>query len=180
MSHGEDVMRLLLITLLCTTMLACGDARQTQAPTTEPTAPAANFRLPVSINDVMVALVNDAADPIWMAAWKEPETDAQWRELERRAYQLQLAGALIEHPGTGALDEMWAAKPSWSRWSQQLRDTGVDAVAAVQNRDLGAISGIGDQMVEVCEGCHIDFKLAHPTGGKFGELSVTPSDSDGL
>ena len=124
----------------------------------------------------MVALVNDAADPIWMAAWQAPQTEADWRELERRAYQLQLAGALIEHPGTGALDHKWAAKPSWVRWSRQLRDTGVDAVAAVENRDLTAISNIGDQMVEVCEGCHRDFKLPHPTGGKFGELSPTPSD----
>ncbi len=28
-------------------------------------------RLPVSLNDVMVALVNEAADPLWVAAWKQ-------------------------------------------------------------------------------------------------------------
>ena len=111
-----------------------------------------------------------------MAAWQAPSSDAEWRELERRASQLQLAGSLIAYPGTGALDHKWTAKPDWSKWANQLRDTGVDATAAVNNRDLDAIANIGDQLVEVCEGCHRDFKLAHPTGGKFGELSPAPSD----
>ncbi|NKC00026.1 MAG: hypothetical protein GKR90_16215 [Pseudomonadales bacterium] len=134
------------------------------------------YKLPISINDVMVALVNDAADPIWMAAWQEPKTDEEWRELERKAYQLQLAGSLIAHPGTGALDHKWTAKPGWQQWSNQLHATGVDAIAAVENRDLAAIGNIGDQLVEVCEGCHRDFKLPFPTGGKFGELSPVPSE----
>jgi hypothetical protein len=95
-----------------------------------------------------------------------------------RAYQLQLAGSLIASPGTGALDDKWAAKPAWLQWSNQSRDTGADAVAAVENRDLAAIGSIGDQLVEVCEGCHTEFKLPFPTGGKFGELSPVPSDVD--
>ena len=127
-----------------------------------------SYRLPVSINDVMVALVNDAADPIWMAAWQAPSSEKEWRELSRRAYQLELAGSLIAHPGTGGLDDKWVAKPSWQQWSKQLLDTGVDAVAAVENRDVAAIANIGDQLIEVCEGCHKDFKLPFPTGGKFG------------
>jgi hypothetical protein len=126
----------------------------------------------------MVALVNDAANPIWIAAWKAPKSESDWQDLARRAYQLQLAGSLIASPGTGALDDKWAAKPAWLQWSNQLRDTGADAVAAVENRDLAAIGSIGDQLVEVCEGCHTEFKLPFPTGGKFGELSPVPSDVD--
>jgi hypothetical protein len=134
------------------------------------------YRLPVSINDVMVALVNEAADPIWVAAWHQPSTDAEWRELERRAYQLELAGSLIAYPGTGGLDEKWTAKPPWRQWSNQLRDSGADAIAAIKAKDSAQISKVGDQIVEICEGCHRDFKLAFPTGGKFGELSPTADD----
>jgi len=134
------------------------------------------YRLPVSINDVMVALVNEAADPIWVAAWNQPDTAVEWRELERRAYQLELAGSLITYPGTGGLDEKWTAKPSWRKWSNQLRDSGAAAIAAVEARDSAQISRVGDQIVAVCEGCHSDFKLAFPTGGKFGELSPTSDD----
>lgn len=135
-------------------------------------------RLPVSLNDVMVALVNEAADPLWVAAWKQPETDRDWRELERRAYQLELAGSLIAYPGTGALDVKWAAKPEWRSWSNQLRDVGAKAVAATQARDILAISRVGDSIVAVCEGCHATFKPDFPTQGKFGELSPTSADID--
>lgn len=159
---------------------ACSYADDQDTVQVEATQPALTdeYRLPVSINEVMVALVNDAADPIWIAAWRAPETDREWRALERRAYQLQLAGSLIAYPGTGMLDEQWVAESAWSQWSHQLRATGADAVAAVQNRDLGAIGSIGGQLVEVCEGCHRDFKLPMPTEGRFGELSPAPGDTD--
>jgi len=152
-------------------LAACSD-KSSEISVQEPSIPE-SFRLPVSINDVMVALVNDAADPIWVAAWRQPDTDAQWRELERRAYQLELAGTLIAYPGTGGLDDKWAAKPPWKKWSNQLRDAGAAAIIAIEARDTTQISLVGDQIVEVCEGCHRDFKLAFPTSGKYGELSPT-------
>ena len=132
--------------------------------------------LPVSLNEVMVALVNDAADPLWVAAWKSPSSDPEWRELERRAYQLELAGTLIAFPGTGALDKTWTIKPAWRDWSRRLREAGSEAVTAVKARDIKQIATTGDRIVEICEGCHIEFKLPMPTGGKFGELSPTPGE----
>ncbi len=170
-------MKSVAVAVIALSLFACSEATTgTAAAEPETAAAASPYRLPVSINDVMVALVNDAANPIWMAAWKAPKSADDWKNLERRAYQLQLAGLLIATPGTGALDEKWAAKPAWQQWSNQLRYTGADAVAAVQNRDLIAIANIGDQLVVVCEGCHTDFRLPFPTGGKFGELSPSPSD----
>lgn len=164
--------------LLCIAVLllltACSDKSADVA--TQKSSVPEGYRLPVSINDVMVAMVNEAADPIWVAAWHQPSTDAQWRELERRAYQLELAGSLIAYPGTGGLDEKWTAKPPWKKWSNQLRDAGANAIVAVKARDSEQISKVGDQIVETCEGCHRDFKLAFPTGGKFGELSPTADD----
>lgn len=133
-------------------------------------------RLPVSLNSVMVALVNQAADPLWVAAWSNPQTDEEWRELERRAVQLELAGGLLSVPGTGPLDETWARNEGWKRWADQLRVAGSTAVGAVKTRDLQRISSVGDQIVEICEGCHLEFKLASPTGGEYGELSPLPSD----
>jgi hypothetical protein len=148
------------------------------APVIEEAAPepAAVMRLPVSLNSVMVAMVNQAADPIWVAAWRNPESDADWRELERRAVQLELSGALLTVPGTGPLDDTWTSNAQWQKWSLQLRDVGAEAVAAVKARDIERISAVGDDIVAICEGCHIDFKLALPTGGQFGELSPTAED----
>ena len=154
-------------------MLGCGGSNTTNDSS------AANA-LPVSLNEIMVALVNDAADPIWVAAWREPETEADWRALERKAYQLQVAGALLELPGSGPMDATWAADPNWQRWSQQLEAAGGAAVAAAKNRDLANIAGAGDQIVAVCEGCHLAFKPDQPTGKLYGELSPTEQDFGAL
>ena len=50
---------------------------------------------------------------------------------------------------------------------------------AVAARDITRISSAGDEIVEVCEGCHFAFKPDLPTSGKFGELSPTAADFDG-
>ena len=135
---------------------------------------AAVARLPVSLNALMVAMVNQAADPIWVAAWHNPSGEGDWRELERRAVQLEVGGALLQVPGTGPLDDAWAGSSAWQDWAGQL--VGADSVTAVRARDLEAISAVGDRIVEICEGCHIEFKPALPTGGQFGELSPTEAD----
>lgn len=167
--------------LLCAFALVYGCAPATEAPSqTEATAATAaaepELRLPVSLNDVMVALVNYAADPIWVAAWNDPQTDKDWRDLSRNAYQLEIAGALLRYPGTGPLDDEWVAQEGWGEWADQLREVGADAVGAVNSRNKEVISKVGDRIVEVCEGCHADYKLDMPTGGKFGELSPTAAD----
>ena len=140
------------------------------------TRAAESYELPVSINEVMVALINDAADPIWVAAWKSPETDAQWRMLEHRATQLQLGGTLIAYPGTGGLDHKWTAKPTWRQWANQLSDASSEALTAIKARNIEGISTAGDRIVETCEGCHQAFKMDFPTGGQYGELSPNAAD----
>lgn len=141
-----------------------------------PAATAEAFRLPVSLNEVMVALVNHSADPIWLAAWRNPETDKDWRNLERMAYQLQVAGALLVIPGDGPRDSEWTSNQEWRAWANQLESAGAGAVKAVAARDIDRIASAGDQIVEVCEGCHIAFKPDLPTSGMFGELSPTATD----
>ena len=172
-----------LIIVLGLVLLTGCTSEVTSAPESTPNPSAGGVqpvqgltRLPVSLNTVMVAMVNQAADPLWVAAWHNPETDEDWRALERRAVQLELAGTLLSVPGTGPLDEAWTSETMWQQWSGQLRDVRASAVAAVHARDIEAISNVGDTIVEVCEGCHRDFKLAFPTGGEFGELSPTAED----
>jgi len=133
-------------------------------------------RLPVSLSTVMVALVNQAADPLWVAAWRRPKTERDWRNLGRLAVQLEVAGALLVIPGTGPMDEAWANNPDWQAWAGRLQQTGLDAVAAVEARDVTAVSDVGDRIVEVCEGCHRQFRPEVPIGGQRGEPS--PDDEE--
>lgn len=146
---------------------AAAPATDTVATTSVPSP----SRLPVSLNDVMVALVNQAADPLWVAAWKGPQSDDDWRRLEHMAYQLDIAGALIRTPGTGPLDETWTRDPAWQEFAGRLTAIGKRAIDAVQARDIEEIAATGDELVEICEACHLAFRPDVPTGGRYGDVA---------
>ena len=131
------------------------------------------FRLPISINEVMASLINHAADPIWIAAWRNPQSEQDWRELEHLARQLQLGGMLLTIPGTGPVDTMWTGRESWREYSRQLSASAGRAVNAARSRDVELIARAGDEIVAICESCHIDFKPDLPTMNIYGELSPT-------
>lgn len=133
--------------------------------------------LPVSLNEIMVALVNHAADPIWRADWDQPDTDAEWREVEHLAYQIQIGGALLQFAGTGPLDAQWVADPAWNRYAQEMSEAGSRAVSSARAQDQTLIRRAGDELVATCEACHVAFKPDLPTMDMFGELSPLPSDT---
>lgn len=134
------------------------------------------FTLPISINEVMASLINHSADPIWVAAWRNPETDRDWRELEHLARQLQVGGTLITIPGTGPIDAMWAGRREWREHASSLANAAGRAVNAARSRDVELIRRSGDEIVDACEACHIDFKPDLPTMNIYGELPVRPAD----
>jgi hypothetical protein len=134
------------------------------------------MRLPISINEVMASLINHSADPIWVAAWRNPRTDEDWRELEHLSRQLQVGGALLAIPGTGPLDDEWTSDSGWVSYSERLSEAADRAVSMARARNVGQISRVGDEIVDICEGCHIDFKPDLPTMNIYGELSPLPSD----
>jgi len=124
----------------------------------------------------MASLINHSADPIWVAAWKNPRSDEDWRELEHLARQLQVGGALITIPGTGPVDTMWTGRTEWVEYAEELSAAAGRAVNAARSKDVELIARAGDEIVEVCESCHIEFKPDLPTMNIYGELSPLPSD----
>lgn len=154
-------------TIASLTLAACSPA--SEQATTE-------ARLPISINEVMASLINHSADPIWVAAWRNPQDDDDWRELEHLARQLQVGGALLTIPGTGPADRVWTDDAEWRAYAQQLSNSAARAVNAARAKDVGLISRAGDEIVDICESCHIDFKPAIPTMNIYGELSPTADD----
>jgi hypothetical protein len=140
-------------------------------------SPSVSSQLPVSLNVAMVALVNESADPIWIAAAKPPQSDKEWRSVVRAAYQMEVAGALLQIPGTGPMDAEWTGRPEWQQFARELTNVGKQAVAAAEARDLQAVTKAGDALVEVCEGCHKAFKPDIPTQKIYGELRY-PLDAE--
>ena len=156
---------------LALSLAACGpDAPQPPAGT----ASGAPETLPVSINQVMVALVNAAADPIWAATWNEPQTERDWRELERLSYQIQIGGHLLQYPGDGPMDQEWTANPQWIEYSQQLSRDGRRAVNAVRARDRDLMDSAGADLLQTCEACHQAFRPDLPTLDMYAEQLPLP------
>lgn len=139
----------------------------------DPSDKSAKLVLPISINEVMASLINHSADPIWIAAWRNPATDKDWRELEHLAKQLQIGGALLSIPGTGPVDETWTSRSEWQEYAAQLEQAGSRAVSAARSRDVELITRAGDEIVATCESCHIEFKPDLPTMNIYGDLSPT-------
>jgi len=122
--------------------------------------------LNMSINQVMVAVVDDAAHMIWEGGnTDKPLTKGQWQTIELHTYQLQAAATLISLGGTGKSDANWTASPGFQANVRKLRDLAVTTRHAVDTKDQKALRADGDALVTVCEGCHKQYKPDAPTEG---------------
>ena len=121
----------------------------------------------VSINAVMVALVDHAAHNLWAVEGegKAPKTESDWDNVIEHAVQLAAAGPAITVGGTGPSDSVWVKTPSWRDHAQRMSDAGVAALKAANSRNLEALVAANGALVETCEACHKEFKPALPTEG---------------
>ena len=119
----------------------------------------------ISINAEMVGLVDHAAHALWDVELEghAPKSDEDWAEVEDSAVQLAAAGTVIASGGTGPADPGWAQLPDWARFSRDLRDAALLARTAAQGKNLDALVKVNGQIVDVCEGCHKQFKPELPT-----------------
>ncbi len=168
MSKQARAVRIFIIGVFAIALVSCYPPQEKE-----------EFRLPISINEAMASLINHSADPIWIAAWRNPVTDQDWRELEHLARQLQVGGALITIPGTGPVDTMWTSRGDWQEYAQDLSASAGRAVNAARSKDVELVKRAGDEIVDICESCHIDFKPDLPTMNIYGELSPTADQIGG-
>lgn len=121
----------------------------------------------VSINAVMVALVDHAGHNLWEVErkGKAPKTDADWQNVVEHAVQIAAAGPAITVGGTGPTDAAWVKTPSWHTHAQRMSDAGVAAMNAAKSKNFDALVVANGQLVESCEGCHKEFKPDLPTEG---------------
>jgi hypothetical protein len=149
-------------------LAACTPQKAAETPPAkgEPAVSAAPT-LPVSINATMVALVDHASEPLWVAAYKPPKTEAAWRETEYNAYQVAVTGKLIQLAGTGPNDAKWIADPNWKSDADAMSEAGMQALRAAQAKDVKSLDDAGAKLVEACEACHMKFKPSLTTEGLY-------------
>ena len=154
---------------------ACGGG---STPATS-TAPAPSPYQPVvSLNQIMVSIVDPHSHEIWDATGdpgKAPATDEDWRNMRHAAITLAAGGNLTMMSGNGPKDQVWRQQKDWNQLSQALSDAGLAAAAAVQDRNLNKLSRAGDQLVNACLNCHREYKLEIPQIWADRELHGAPA-----
>ncbi len=167
-----------IVTTACAALFmatACApNAAESPAAPPAPVASAPEIKLPVSINAAMVALVDHASEPLWVDAYVPPTTEDRWKEAEYNAYQIAVAGKLVQLEGTGPKDATWIKDPTWIANAEEMSAAGMDALAAAQGKDVGALDKAGDRLVTVCESCHKAFKPDLPTMGLYKSPNYPP------
>jgi len=133
-------------------------ATESAAPTVTP---------PTSINELMVAWVDNASHVLWDVEKPgfAPKNEADWIELEDHATQLMAAGALIQLGGTGPMDAVWVRSEQWTTNANAMGAAGKAALAAAKARDLKGVIAANDNLTPSCENCHQIFKPDAPTEG---------------
>jgi len=122
--------------------------------------------LSISINALMVGMVDDVAHDIWEGGNKSAKlTGREWQVIDEHALQLQAAATLVSLGGTGKADKGWVTSPAWQDWARKLQDAGVTVKRAVDTKNQMALRSAGDALVDTCEGCHKQFKPDLPTEG---------------
>lgn len=131
-----------------------------------PAAASAPLALPISLNEVMVALVDFAADGVWRPGASEtPLTERQWLYVEQDATNVVASATLITFPGTGVNDAEWVTQEDWRNWSREMQAAALQARAAAKARDQAALKVAGDALVETCMACHRQYKPGLPAMG---------------
>jgi cytochrome c556 len=142
---------------LAATAMACN-------ATPAPPAPAA-YQPVVSLNEIMVNIVDPHSHEIWDAAGdpaKAPKTDEDWRNLRHASITLAAAGNLTMQSGNGPKDQVWRDQKDWKTLSQAISNAGLAAAEATRNKSVAGLSKAGDQVLEACLNCHHEYKLDVP------------------
>jgi len=127
-----------------------------------PVAQQPSYAPVLSLNQMMVTVVDSHSHEIWDAAEKPPKTDEAWASLEHAAGTLAAAGSLTRMSGSGPDDQRWPMEPDWNKYSQMLSDAGLSVFRAVNAKDAVALNKAGDELVLSCIACHKEYKLNVP------------------
>jgi hypothetical protein len=122
-----SIFRVLSAVWLLAVFLAAGGSSAQQQPSPAPASKAQATSLPlakpeVSINAVMVGLVDHAAHNLWDVEreGRAPKSESEWEIVAEHAIQVAAAGPAITVGGTGPTDSAWVASASWRAHAQRI------------------------------------------------------------
>ena len=165
-------------------LLACGVSACSPEARTSVAAPPSQADATATIQEIMAAKVDPAADALWASVAfiaspsgteeRRPRTAAEWRAVRGDAVSLLAAakllrvpGRLVKHgnspPGQGELSaaeiqqRIDAHPDAFVRFVGRLQDAGLKALAAIDARDPQGLMDAGGVIDAACEACHLSY-----------------------
>ena len=138
---------LLLATLL--TFVGCAKSPDTkQAPVAQGPTPIATTR------QVMLGITIPTSDVLFQVGNAAPKDDLEWEKVQANAAALAESANLLLVPPR-LIDQ-----PEWKGFVKQLVETASLAQQAAQAHDVDKVLDVGNQIYEVCDGCHKKYMAA--------------------
>lgn len=165
-------------------LLLAGLAACTEETVTTTDSP---YRITATIQDIMDAQVDPAADEIWNSVAsivttagieeKQPRTDEEWDALRLKALLVMEGANLLMMPGRQVVaegkpldpDELAGETPediqkaietnraAWIRLAQGLHDAGKQVLGAIDAKSVPQLIEQGETLDTACENCHSTF-----------------------
>jgi cytochrome c556 len=171
------------LTLAGIAALALAGCNNATSDTDTATADASAPTLPISMNAVMVSVVDSSADYIFALGNGDlPRDDHDWDTVRSATYEMILAGEVTKLEGTGGFDAEWVADAGWQQMAQDLSTIGQEALALAEAKsdDVDAWRALADRLIDNCESCHQQFKPDVPSQGILHEGTERESRGESI
>ena len=112
---------------------------------------------PANIKAFMVDTVGPSTAPIWNFGYADRITDEDWADIQRSAAVLVAAVPAITSGGPVASEQERAKSPLWQDWIAKMSTEATAAKTAADAKNQMGLQVAGDNLVEICEGCHMAF-----------------------
>jgi hypothetical protein len=148
--------------------------------------PETEYRPTATVRELMVSIVDPAADSIWGAVEivatleatvsKQPTTDDEWQALRRHAVTLMEAsnlllipGRKVARPGQMAGDQRVDLNPdeieariardrsAWTSHALALQSAATRTLLAIDRKDVKGLVDAGEALDLACEACHTSY-----------------------
>jgi hypothetical protein len=171
-------------TVICTfgLILIASGCQRAQEPAPAATAPQPEFQPEATIKDLMLGIVDGAADDVWLSVSTvvsdqgvvetRPLNDEDWDKVRYGALTLVEASNLltiprrVARPGEKSVAPGVELEPEemdtlingdragWAMRAKALHDAAMLAVRAAEAKDADKIFEVGETIEHACEGCH--------------------------
>jgi len=149
MSSGA--LRVTVCLVLAGLLPACTQQHSAPASALSQAAPPETI---ATTRQVMLGITIPTSDVLFQVGAAAPKDDLEWEKVQASAAALAESANLLLM-GSRAVDQN-----EWNGFCQALITTSKAAALAAQERDVDKVLDVGNQIYEVCDGCHRKYMAA--------------------